>query len=97
MPRPGKDLAFTDEDRAMVRRFLGEQRVIHAPCGHPLDETTDPRKAPGWLAEEVTCNACAAKTSYERAAAENAREGGTDNDGVFFVPYFDASRVPDRG
>lgn len=97
MARPGKDVAFTDEDRAMVRRYLTEQRLTHAPCGHPLDVATDPKKAAGWLAHELTCYACAARQSYERGAAENAREASSDNDGVFFVPYFDASRVPDRG
>jgi hypothetical protein len=95
-PGPG-DVAWTDEDRALVLEFLAEQRLIHGACGQPLDLATGKENARDWGTEEFICHACGAKEAAEAAAAENDREGGATVRGRFFVPTHRPWSPDDRG
>lgn len=80
------DVAWTDEDRELVEEYLAEQRLIHGPCGQPLDLAAGKENARGWTTDDFVCHACGALESAQDAARENDREDGMKIRGRVFVP-----------
>ena len=68
---------WTDDDRDSHLEWQAEQRLI-CSCGHPLDESTDDEHRAAWIAETVTCWACAAKERLSRnGGAEPGQKSST--------------------
>lgn len=60
------DEDWTEEDMAAALDWQTEQANRCPGCGLPTDETTDPERDGLYVAELVTCHACAAGDKEQR-------------------------------
>lgn len=66
--------AWPEDDIELALAWQREKRLTCDGCGHPRDESTDPKNARTYQAEEVTCYACASIEYRQHAMQQEAAD-----------------------
>jgi hypothetical protein len=68
------EATWTAEDIDLALEWQAENRLRCGGCGHPLDESADPKNMRHYQAEEMTCFGCMVTELRRKALSDQDRD-----------------------